>query len=185
MPIKLTFNLGGINYEGNVEVVAPGPVPPVFTCSIDGLMFDTQAKLDAHTASAHPITPPTPDPLPTSAKLNVRRDKGGWSTGPSGVVQINGKRKRYFEVDTKETTGESRKVFRINLKGFNNPDLKFYQMSVDKITKKIIEQEHEISFSSMAPQRLIQEPPELDNTKYLFAVENTSDTGDQMEIWWM
>lgn len=42
--------------SANYKAVIPPPPPVTYTCPIDGLVFSTQAELDAHTASAHPVT---------------------------------------------------------------------------------------------------------------------------------
>ena len=47
-------------FKAIIPPEAPPEVPPVFTCTICGAPFATQAGLDYHMAAAHPEAPPAP-----------------------------------------------------------------------------------------------------------------------------
>jgi len=53
-----------LNNQREEGVTPPPPPPTTYTCPKCGQSFSTQALLNSHIYSAHPVTPPTPGPIP-------------------------------------------------------------------------------------------------------------------------
>jgi hypothetical protein len=125
-------------------------------------------------------------------KLNQIREKGGY-TGQSvvgfntveGYYTIPGHTKIYVEVDPFSYTGFSIDGFEVHIMGFNNFNLKYYAVVVNKATGLEVRSEYLLPDNGDMNAKANDTPVrKMDEHRYLYAVDNTGDRSQQLKIWW-
>ncbi len=167
--------------------VSPTPTPSVSISKSISASVSPSASISPSPSAGAPIPPVAGPGTGTRAdpyKLNVQRIDSGYSFSDTGIYSLAAGAKIYFEVDPYTYLGVSRTYFRINLKGYNNPNFTFWHMCIEKTTGNLIFPEGLIPSASYAVNRLVQEPPDIDLVRYVYAVQNTGSYADRLDVWW-
>ncbi len=155
-----------------------------------------------------PIPIPTPTPIPTpipptpgpgnGSRIDPYKLNGlsvqGFHSRPGGIdFSLSGGRKVYFEVDPFGYTGTSYDFFTMWITGFTNSEfLDFYCLVVNKASgaELVPEKKLDVYRSLQHPvmertqKGIVRLPYDLDNVRYIYAVENEGDKTATMGIFW-
>ncbi len=176
----------------NVVVEEDGAVPPpVHTCPT-GYHWDEMNQSCIADIPIPPIPPIPPAPGPGDGtrnnpfKMTRYADNGlGYTVQFSNTTDmvIPGQTKLYFEVDP-ASVGINPGIIMMHVMGYNNENLRFYQLMVDRTTEAVIKPETQIyqnyGFSINIWNRL---PYTFDKVKYIFAIENVGQAAGIKVFW--